>query len=540
MQAKLVSNIAQYQRPHGNLTVYKEVFLPLDHRPGNAKNRVKALLDVLDKPARLLQALLQGLVSVRAFVAAQRAGVNVVHAKFGHHVGVEPHAELHAALQAAAHPAHQYIGDDGVALHVGKAPAWTRLQGGYQRQCGAGLRFVHAAQGRQAAHIAPGQQIQRLLAHRQRASQRVGLAMLRPRLQRQGAQLQREAFRQPARTNAGGLQALQQMQGDGETVHQFVPRFAIVTRQARGQFVEWVFEVAVLVQRFDQKMQRRAVQLRQAQRERLAVQKVAQGAVFVRQVDGVCRAVLRRLGAACRRFTTPFAIVGGHVNRAVARPIQGVLHAGEFSIIFGFSACWTCAGSYRICSKIGLCVVFVHRGVGMQKAKLFTRSLVVFALKKRVLVQHLLDFLAQLQRGQLQKPNRLLQLRRKRQVLRDAQGQARVHGTCITQLAIVRRHGFAARPPQGALNRLADSPASETRPLGAEACGFAPACTAVDSAPQGWRGQRCSLPGAGATRSAGPRGHILTCESAHRGTPGALPRCQQFQWACPGPALHLR
>ena len=41
--------------------------------------------------------------------------------------------------------------------------------------------------------------------------------------------------------------------------------------------------------------------------------------------------------------------------------------------------------------------------------------------KKRVLVEHLLDFLCHFQRGQLQQPDGLLQLRRERQVLRDAQ-----------------------------------------------------------------------------------------------------------------------
>ena len=41
-------------------------------------------------------------------------------------------------------------------------------------------------------------------------------------------------------------------------------------------------------------------------------------------------------------------------------------------------------------------------------------------LEKRIVDEHLLDFLRQLQRGQLQQLYRLLQLRRERQVLRDA------------------------------------------------------------------------------------------------------------------------
>jgi hypothetical protein len=40
--------------------------------------------------------------------------------------------------------------------------------------------------------------------------------------------------------------------------------------------------------------------------------------------------------------------------------------------------------------------------------------------EERVLVEHLLDFLAQLKRRQLQQPDRLLQLGRQRKMLRDA------------------------------------------------------------------------------------------------------------------------
>ena len=49
------------------------------------------------------------------------------------------------------------------------------------------------------------------------------------------------------------------------------------------------------------------------------------------------------------------------------------------------------------------------------------RPIVGRELQKRVVVEHLLDFLRQLQGGQLQQANRLLQLRRKRQMLRNAQ-----------------------------------------------------------------------------------------------------------------------
>jgi len=49
-----------------------------------------------------------------------------------------------------------------------------------------------------------------------------------------------------------------------------------------------------------------------------------------------------------------------------------------------------------------------------------TLKLVVGTLQKGILVQQLLDFLVQLQRGKLQQTDGLLQLGRERQVLGDA------------------------------------------------------------------------------------------------------------------------
>jgi hypothetical protein len=58
--------------------------------------------------------------------------------------------------------------------------------------------------------------------------------------------------------------------------------------------------------------------------------------------------------------------------------------------------------------------------VGLGEAELLARGFFGGQLEKRVLVEHLLDFLAELQRGELQQPDRLLQLRRERQMLRNA------------------------------------------------------------------------------------------------------------------------
>ena len=45
----------------------------------------------------------------------------------------------------------------------------------------------------------------------------------------------------------------------------------------------------------------------------------------------------------------------------------------------------------------------------------------ILPLEQGILLQQFLDFLVELQRGQLQQPDRLLQLRRQRQVLRESE-----------------------------------------------------------------------------------------------------------------------
>ena len=51
----------------------------------------------------------------------------------------------------------------------------------------------------------------------------------------------------------------------------------------------------------------------------------------------------------------------------------------------------------------------------------------LLGLEERVLLEHLLDFLVQLERRQLQQPDRLLQLRRQREMLREADLERLLH-----------------------------------------------------------------------------------------------------------------
>jgi hypothetical protein len=55
VQAELVGDLAQRQRPHRHLAVLEELALAVDDRLRDALDRVEALLHVLDQPLGLLQ-----------------------------------------------------------------------------------------------------------------------------------------------------------------------------------------------------------------------------------------------------------------------------------------------------------------------------------------------------------------------------------------------------------------------------------------------------------------------------------------------------
>ncbi len=304
--------------------MHEEVFLPLHDGTRHAQDGVKALLHVLDEPTRFLQALLQAGMAFAALVPTQCAGVDVVHAQTGHYLGVELHIELGRAFAGAATgTGHDHVGHDDVALHVHKAPTRARFQPCNQRHGTARAFFARTTGLHQAAHIAPGQQVQRLGADGQRRLHHTGIATA---VLLQVAQLQLHAFAQVTRAHAHGLQAVQQAQRHGEAVHQLIQLLHIVSAcQPFGQRLQRVFQVAVVVQVFDQKAQHVAVQLRQVQGCGLAQQVIGQRLVAPRQVQRTDFIAVTALRTACRSITAPFAVVMAHVDAAITLPVGAVV-----------------------------------------------------------------------------------------------------------------------------------------------------------------------------------------------------------------------
>ena len=118
-----------------------------------------------------------------------------------------------------------------------------------------------------------------------------------------------------------------------------------------------------------------------------------------------------------RGVAAPFGVVGRKLHAAVTLPALGyAVHTG-----FGVAG-RVVDGDFRHRVQRrhlagGLGIVYLGRGIGLRQAKFLARCVFELFVEERVLVEHLLNFLAQLQRGQLQESDRLLQLRRERQVL---------------------------------------------------------------------------------------------------------------------------
>ena len=418
MQAQLVGNFTQHHGPHGQFAVNKEIALPLGNRIADAQDGVKALLDVLDEPARFLQALLQALVTFTFASRLQGASINVVHPQAWHHIGVECHAKLGRALAVQALASDQHIGNHHLALDIDKAPARLGLEPGNQCHGLLDPQIGIAHRQHQALDVTARQHVQRLLANGQRHIAN-GLRLFVLRIHH--LELQAQAFGQVTRAYAGGLQAVQQMQGHLKAVFQLFELFFIVTRQGFCQRAQRVFQVAVVVQGLNQKSQGGAVGLAQAQRQGLAVQKVGQRLLAARQFGGIgdfFAAVVVARG----RIAPPLAVVRRKVHAAIALPALGhAIQAGlgiAAAVVHGHLGDAVHRHLRRAVGHgVSGGIVVLGHGIGAVQAILFPLGGLVVFFQKRVVVEHLLDFLTEFQGGELQQPDRLLQLRRQGQML---------------------------------------------------------------------------------------------------------------------------
>jgi hypothetical protein len=122
-----------------------------------------------------------------------------------------------------------------------------------------------------------------------------------------------------------------------------------------------------------------------------------------------------------RRIAAPFAVVGRGLHRAVAFP--ALLELGfrtDLGVAGGGSPGIFRAAAARLRRRFKLAAVLADRRVDVLQPELLTHRGLFRHFEERVFVEHLLDLLAQLKRRQLQQADRLLQLGRQREMLRDA------------------------------------------------------------------------------------------------------------------------
>ena len=241
------------------------------------------------------------------------------------------------------------------------------------------------------------------------------MAMLRAAGRRR-AQLQHQAFAEVARAHAGGLQALQPAQRALQARPQVFAGIGAADvqhlGQALGDLFQRVGQVAVLVERLDQHLHRRRSSGDSRMPGNLRAQVVLQRAGRCRGPGLDLVAIAAAAGCRCG------------ASRGCRRSLRARCRFPSRRARW----CRTLGASIRPASSASAASPRVALGVALARSvgraplgrRLEGLPALFLDFEEGVLLEHLLDFLVQLQRGELQQPDRLLQLRRERQVLRKA------------------------------------------------------------------------------------------------------------------------
>ena len=148
-----------------------------------------------------------------------------------------------------------------------------------------------------------------------------------------------------------------------------------------------------------------------------------------RQLSGIDFAVAVIVVLARQGIAAPLAVIGRNVHGAVAFPVGRVVGRCRccFRLCAGRGGGYNprLTGIFRCklagTGEVSIAIILTHWRVRLRQTKVLARRLVQVELKEGVVVEHLLDLLAQLECGQLQQADRLLQLWREGQMLRHAQ-----------------------------------------------------------------------------------------------------------------------
>ena len=300
----------------------------------------------------------------------------------------------------AAHLLDDDVRDDEIRLRLRERRAGARVEARHQRAHRAHAGVVGVQDALQLGEVARREERQVLGDDRER------LGAERRRL-RQRLQLQREAFGGVARADAGRLEALQVAKRDRELVRIDLE----LLREHLGHFLERDVQIAVLVERVDQRADEPPVAQRQIEHGELRQQVVAQRARRdLLRVEAVV-VVVRRGAAAPVRIAAGIVLEIGAVDGlgALARLVAGFLAARPVVVVRRH--------------------LLGRRGGGARELRGGRQRLLVALglLEQRVLLQHPLHLGVQLDRRQLQQTDRLLQLRGEGEVLAELELEGLLH-----------------------------------------------------------------------------------------------------------------
>ncbi len=335
----------------------------------------------------------------------EQLGVDLVQA----HLGDDGRVQLHVPL--AAHLAHDHVGDHVLQLRGAEAPARARVEAADAVAHGLDLGGRAAQRARHGAHVLGGQAVQVL--GDDVAGHLAGVFVV------DRGQLSQQAFGDAARGHAGRLQRLHALEGD---LH-LLQRGGRVEVGHLDHLLQVGAQVAVVVQRLDDHLGQHQVAQRQRQHRQLAVQVRGERGGHGHHVE---RAGLVVVGTLAR----PEAVGLPHVAVALA----GQVALGRCHGLGG--------GLLGLAGLLGL--------GGLLRGEAFVALVVGIAvlLEERVLAQGVVDLLGELERGELQQPNGVLQAGGQR--LRLALFRTEVHRTHWFLLsggaAPARVAGFAFMP----------------------------------------------------------------------------------------------
>src|SRR6185437_14438241 len=243
VQPELVGDLPQGQRPHREIAVLEEIALPGDDSLRDSLDGEKALLEIANEPARLLQVL--GEERRLAFAdLPELLGILLIDADAGIDRGVDRDEPALLLLP------HDHVRDDRARLEGAELRAGPRIETADQIEGDVQLLVRAAERLLKLLMVARRDQLELALRDGEREC-----PPRRPRLE--PVELQREAFREITGGDTGRLESLHDPQRRLELARGDRADTPSVVRVHRHELGKRLAHESVLVERIDDQVRER-------------------------------------------------------------------------------------------------------------------------------------------------------------------------------------------------------------------------------------------------------------------------------------------